>query len=122
MLYFLSVSEGILASTVEFSPAWYRSCFPHQFIDNSCNWPEMLCVAGLLCLTNQRTAVFGDLPFSYLNLKYNMPFDPPPPTRVSRDIWPHLSFCLSSLLFSLPADFKWPSLAQSSRNEEELFL
>lgn len=99
MLYFLSVSEGILASTVEFSPAWYRSCFPHQFIDNSCNWPEMLRVAGLLCLTNQRTAVFGDLPFSYLNLKYNMPFDPPQP--VCHVIFGHISLSACPACFFL---------------------
>lgn len=39
------------------------------------NWPEMLCVASLVCLTNQRTPVFGDLLFSYLTFKYNMPLD-----------------------------------------------
>lgn len=98
MLYFLSVSEGTLASTVAFSPAWYHSCIPHEFIYNSWNQPEMLCMASLVCLTNQRTAVFGDLPFTYLNPKYNMPCDFPPP-GVSRDTWPLLSFCLSSLLF-----------------------
>lgn len=38
----------------------------------------MLRVASLVCLTNQRTAVFGDLPFSYLNHKYNMAFGFPP--------------------------------------------
>lgn len=98
MLYFLSVSEGILASTVEFSPAWYCSCIPHEFIYNSWNWPEMWCVASPVCLTNQRTTALGDLPFTYLNLKYNMPFDSPP-LCVSCDTWPHLSFCLSILLF-----------------------
>lgn len=76
MLYFLSVSEGILVSTVQFSPAWYHSCIAHEFIYDSWNRPEMLRVASLVCLTNQR-AVSRDLLFTYLNLKYT-PCDSPP--------------------------------------------
>lgn len=98
MLYFLSVSEGILASTVEFSPAWYRSCSPPEFIYNSWSRPEMLRVASLVCLTNQRTAVIGDLPF--LNHKYNMPFDfHPPTTAVCHVTLGHISLSVCPACF-----------------------
>lgn len=64
MLYFLSVSKVILASMFKLSLAWYRSCIHHKFIYNSWNRPENVCLVW--SLTNQRTAVFGDLPFRYL--------------------------------------------------------
>lgn len=91
VLYFLSVSEGILAGTVE-------------FIYNSCNWPEMLCVASLVCLQISPSVT------STLNTTFNSPLPSPPVS------------CLSvQPAFLLPADFKWPSLAQRSKNEEEVF-
>lgn len=118
MLYFLSVSKGNLASMFKLSLARYRSCIHHKFIYNSWNRPENVCLVW--CLPNQRAAVFGDLPFSYLRLKENMAF----PVLFCLFAMCHTSISLSvcPACFLSFAHFKWHSLAQSPKNEEELFV